>query len=83
MQLLGPKGVWSRVRQPAFMVNTMKTSRLERDQELALTPHTGKALVFFLPTCALNFEDSLPSELQMFFSEETSTGGVSVAVLEN
>ena len=42
-----------------------------------------KGLGFFLPTCALNFEDSLPSELQMFFSEETSTGGVGVAVLEN
>lgn len=51
MQLLGPRGVWSRVRQPALMVNTMKTSRLERDQGLAPTPPTGKAVVFLAHLC--------------------------------
>lgn len=43
----GSEGSVVKMRQPALMVNTMKMSRLE--QELAPTPHTGKALVFSCP----------------------------------
>lgn len=83
MQGLGPRGVWSRVRQSALMVNAIKTSRLERDQELAPRPHTGKTLIF-LAHCALNVEDSLSLNYRCSSVKKLpNTGVVSVAVLEN